>query len=55
MPFGVVGKVLMEWKGLNGIYSVRFGFKMWEILISAAENSNKFQKTRFGRKNWLRT
>jgi hypothetical protein len=40
------------WKDLNeqdfnGIYSVRFGFKMWEILIfyviSAAENSNKFQ------------
>jgi hypothetical protein len=32
---------------------------MWEIIdfemISAAENSNKFQKTRFWRKNQLRT
>jgi hypothetical protein len=36
--------------GVVGIYLVRFGFRMWEILIfqviSAAENSNKFQKTR---------
>ncbi len=31
----------------NGIYLVRFGLKMWEILIFIAENSNKFQKTRF--------
>jgi hypothetical protein len=28
--FGVVGKILM--RGFNGIYLVRFGFKMWEIL-----------------------
>jgi hypothetical protein len=39
------------WAGFNGIYLVRFGFRMWEILIfkviSAAENSNKFQKPRF--------
>jgi hypothetical protein len=44
------------WKDLdeqdfNGIYLIRFGFRMWEILIlkrfSVAENSNKFQKTRF--------
>jgi hypothetical protein len=34
---------------------------MWESgdidfkVISATENSNKFQKTRFGRKNHLRT
>jgi len=27
--------------GFNGIYLVRFGFRMWEILES------KFQKTRF--------
>ncbi len=53
------------WKDLdeqefNGIYVVRFGFRMWEILIlyliSAAENSNKFQKKPgFGRKSRLRT
>ncbi len=39
------------WAGFNGIYLVKFGFKMWEILIFkvifVAENSNKFQKTRF--------
>ncbi len=35
-------------RGFNGIYLVRFGFRMWEILmISAVENSNKFQKPRF--------
>jgi hypothetical protein len=37
--------------GIDGIYLVRFGFRMWETLIlkviSAAENSNKFQTTRF--------
>jgi hypothetical protein len=47
--FGVIGKILM--RGFNGIYLVRFGFRMWEIfdfkVISATENSNKFQKTRF--------
>jgi hypothetical protein len=47
--FHVVGKILM--RKIYGIYLVRFGFRMWEILsfkvISAAENSNKFQKTRF--------
>jgi hypothetical protein len=48
--FGVVGKILMS--GSNGIYLVRFGFRTWEILIfflviSAAENSNKFYKIRF--------
>ncbi len=46
--------VLLErswWAGFKGIYLVRFEFRMWEILIlkviSAAENSNKFQNTRF--------
>jgi len=46
--------VLLErswWARFSGIYLVRFGFRMWEILvfkvISAAENSNKFQKPRF--------
>jgi hypothetical protein len=29
--FGVVGKILM--RSFKGIYLVRFGFKMWEILI----------------------
>ncbi len=53
--------VLLErswWTGLHGIYLVRFGFWMLEILtfwaISAAENSNKFQKPGFGRKKQLR-
>jgi hypothetical protein len=40
---------ILERAGFNGIYLVRFGFTIWEILIfnwflSAAENSNKFQK-----------
>jgi hypothetical protein len=29
--FGVVGKILI--RGFNGIYLVRFGFRIWEILI----------------------
>jgi hypothetical protein len=29
--FGVVGNILM--RRFNGIYLVRFGFKVWEILI----------------------
>ncbi len=48
--------VLLErawWAGFNGIYLVRFGFRMWEILIFKwflpTENSNKFQKTRFSK------
>jgi len=37
------------WAGFDGVYSVRFGFRMWEILIFfnwflLAENSNKFPK-----------
>jgi hypothetical protein len=43
--------VLLErswWAGFNGIYLVRFGFRMWDILIfqviSVIENSNKFPK-----------
>ncbi len=46
--------VLLErswWAGFNGIYSVRFGFRMWEMLIFKwfllLKNSNKYQKTRF--------
>jgi hypothetical protein len=46
--------VLLErswWAGFNGIYLIRFGFRMWEILILKwflpVERSNKFQKTRF--------
>jgi hypothetical protein len=39
------------WAGFNGIHLVRFGFRMWEILIFKwlfpAENSNKSQKTGF--------
>jgi hypothetical protein len=29
--FGVFGNILM--KRINGIYLVRFGFRIWEILI----------------------
>jgi len=46
--------VLLErswWAGFNGIYLVRFGFRMWEILILkwflSPKIQNKFQKTRF--------
>jgi hypothetical protein len=46
--------VLLErtrWGWFNGIYLVRFGFGMWEILIFKwflpLKNSNKFQETRF--------
>ncbi len=46
--------VLLErtrWGWFNGIYLVRFGFGMWEILIFKwflpLKTSNKFQKTRF--------
>jgi hypothetical protein len=31
VPLDVIGKILM--RGFNGIYLVRFGFRMWEILI----------------------
>ncbi len=48
------------WAGFNGIYLVRFGFRMWEILIfkwflPLKINSNKFQKPGFGMINQLRT
>jgi len=46
--FGVVRKISIA--GFNGINLLRFGFRMSEILIlviSATENSNKFQKSRF--------
>jgi hypothetical protein len=46
--------VLLErswWAGFNGIYLVRFGFRMWEILIFKwfllLKFSNKFPKNRF--------
>jgi len=42
--------VLLErswWATFNEIYLIRFGFRIWEILIFFMENSNKFQKTRF--------
>ncbi len=45
--------------GLNGIYLVRFGFRMWEILIFMWFLPLKIQinskKPGFGRKNQLRT
>jgi hypothetical protein len=42
--------VLLErswWAEFNGIYLVRFGFRMWEILFLSDICSWKFQKTRF--------
>jgi hypothetical protein len=54
--------VLLErsgWAGFNGIYLVRFGFRMWEILILKWYLPLKIQinskKLGFGRKNQLRT
>jgi hypothetical protein len=54
--------VLVErswWAGFNGIYLVRFGFRMWEILIFRWFLPLKIQinskKPGFGRKNQLRT
>jgi hypothetical protein len=47
------------WAGFNGIYLVRFGFKMWEILIFNWFLPLKIQinskKPGFGRKNQLGT
>jgi hypothetical protein len=57
-----VSLVLLErswWAGFNGIYLVRFGFKMWEILIFKLFPLLKIQinskKPGFGEKNHLRT
>jgi len=54
--------VLLErswWAGFNGIYLVRFGFRMWEILILKwfllLKIQIKFKKPGFKRKNQLRT
>ncbi len=54
--------VLLErswWAGFNGIYLVRFGFRMWEILILKWFLPLKIQinskKPGFGRKNQLKT
>jgi hypothetical protein len=54
--------VLLErswWTGFNGIYLVRFGFRMWEILIFKWFLLLKIQinskKPGFGRKSQLRT
>jgi hypothetical protein len=53
--------VLLErywWAGCNGIWLVRFGFRMWQILIFKWFLSLKIQvnpkKSGFGRKNQLR-
>jgi hypothetical protein len=47
------------WAGFNGIYLVRFGFRMWEILIFKwflpLEIQINSQKPGFERKNQLRT
>jgi hypothetical protein len=47
------------WAGFYRIYLVRFGFRMWEILIFKWFMSLKIQinskKPRFGRENQLRT
>jgi hypothetical protein len=54
--FGVVGKILM--RGFNGVYLLRSGFRMWEILIFKwflllIQINSK--KPGFGRKDQLRT
>jgi hypothetical protein len=56
--------VLLErswWTGFNEVYLIKFGFRMWEILIFqwfiyAVENSNKFQKNQVleGKISWGR-
>ncbi len=57
--FCVVGKDLDE-QDFNGIYLVRFGFRMWEILnckwfsLSLKIQTN-LRKPGFARKNQLRT
>jgi hypothetical protein len=47
------------WENFNGIYLIRFGFNMWEILIFKWFLPLKIQinskKPSFGRKNQLRT
>jgi hypothetical protein len=47
------------WAGFNEIYLIRFGFRMWEVLIFKWFLLLKIQinskKPRFGRKNQLRT
>ncbi len=47
------------WAGFNGIYLLRFGFRIWEILILKRFLPLKIQinskKPGFGRKNQLRT
>jgi hypothetical protein len=46
-------------KGFNGIYLERFGFRMWEILVSKSFLLLKIpinsKNPGFGRKNQLRT
>ncbi len=56
-----VSLVLLErswWAGFNGIYLIRFGFRMWEILILKWFLPLKIQinsqKSGFGKKNQLR-
>jgi len=46
--FGVLGKILM--RGFNGIYLLRFGFRMWGILIFKLFLSLKIQ---INFKKWL--
>ncbi len=41
------------WAGFNGIYLIRFGFRMWERLIFKRFPENS-KKPGFGRKNQLR-
>jgi hypothetical protein len=56
VPLGFLGRYW--WAGLNGIYLVRFGFTMWEILIckwflplNIQINSKKPGKISWGRDN----
>ncbi len=43
------------WAGFNGIHLVRFGFRMWQILVSKLKIQINSKKPGFGRKNRLRT
>jgi hypothetical protein len=47
------------WAGWNGIHFLRFGFRMWGVLIFKwflpLKIQRNFQKPGFGRKNQLRT
>jgi hypothetical protein len=48
--FGVVGKILMR-RRFNGIYLVRFEFRMWEILITIMMHLEMTMRTTFSKRD----